>query len=63
MMVPSAWETRKRVDEEGTQRTAVHGEFEMEPLTFVSVWQRGYELKKIMPHLLVKSAVARSNWI
>ena len=51
MMVPSAWETRKRVDEEGTQRTAVHGEFEMEPLPFVSDRERGYELKKIFASL------------
>lgn len=31
MMVPSAWEAKKRVDDPGTHRTAVHGEPEIDP--------------------------------
>ena len=31
MMVPSAWEAKKRVEDPGTHRTDVHGEVEIEP--------------------------------
>lgn len=32
IMVPSAWDTRNSVEEDGTQRTEVQGELDIEPL-------------------------------
>lgn len=37
MIVPSACETRKSVDDRGTHRTAVHGDPEIEPLLMISL--------------------------
>ena len=35
MIVPSAWDTMKRVVEEGTHRTVVHGEDEIHPYSML----------------------------
>lgn len=45
MIVPSACETKKSVAEEGTQWTAVQGEFVMQPFLYSSVteWFLQYE--------------------
>lgn len=37
MIVPSACDTKKSVDERGTHRTAVHGDPEIEPLLMISL--------------------------
>lgn len=39
MMVPSAWETRKRVGEDGTQCTAVQGELVIQPCLFMRTYR------------------------
>ena len=37
-IVPSACETRNNVDDDGTHRTAVHGEFVMQPFQYSLGW-------------------------
>lgn len=58
MMVPSAWETRKRFVEEGTQRTEVQGELEILPYKRSMICCILNKARRKGSHLLVQSAVS-----
>lgn len=55
IIVPSAWETRKRVEEDGTHRTDVQGDEDMQPCN--TVLGRS-EFRDRKTYLFVETAVS-----